>query len=134
MYHFRYNPSSIGKKFTPDRVEIDAAVYKELFNIGKRYKLSDSYYQAVNTRIVTNTVLCASRCFFNSQMKGNIFQKFRYASKVLQSETVYSAFEQVDRSKLSKVDKFATLFRHHNIFLLYIIAKLRLFRRRVNGK
>ena len=134
LYHFRFNPNSIGKKFTPDRVQIDAAVYKELFDIGSKYGLSDSYYQAVDTRIVINTVLCASRCFFNPRMKGSLLQKIRYALTVLHSETVYSAFENVDRSKLGRIDKMATLFRHHNVLILYGIAKFRLFYRYINGK
>lgn len=134
LYHFCFNPNSIGKKFTPDRVKVDMAVYSELFDIGKRYGLSDSYYQAVDTRIVTNTVLCASRCFFNPQMKGNIFQKIKYASTVLQSEPIFSAFERVDRNKLGRADRLATICRHHNVFSLYIIAKFRLIRRRINGK
>lgn len=125
LYHYRDNPNSIGTKYTPDRVRIDRDIYKEIFAIGGKYKLSEEYYRALDSRIVENTVLCGSRCFFHKNREGSFWEKIKYANKVLHSEPVFSAFEHVDKEKLGLVSRFVLISRHHNVFLLYIASRLR---------
>ena len=54
LYHYRLNPTSIGYKYTPDRVQIDKDVYEEMYTIGKKYGLSEKYFEALNIRTIGN--------------------------------------------------------------------------------
>ena len=122
LYHWRHNPTSIGNKFTPDRVEIDREIYQEMFRIGQEYKLSEEYYDALNVRVVELICSCGLRCFFHKARKGSIFQKIKYAKIALNSEPFFSALEHVDRSKLNRKARIFTISRHHNTLLLYFVS------------
>ena len=119
LYHYRKNQNSIGHKFSPDRVEIDREIYKEIEKVGKMYDRPPAFFQALDSRIVENTCLCAERCFFGPKKRGTLFDQIRYAKQVLRSEPIYSAFDRVDRNKMGIRTKFITLSRHHNVLLLY---------------
>lgn len=125
LYHWRANPASIGHKYTPDRVQINMAIYEELFSIGKKYDLPDEYYQALNVFIIDTTLVLGKICFFNKKREGTIFSKMKYANDVLHTEPFYSAFENVKREKLGKSGKVITITRHNNILLLYLVTQLR---------
>lgn len=117
LYHYRQNQNSIGHKFSPDRVEIDKEIYREMEKVGKMYKCSPEFFQALDARIVDNTCLCANRCFFDRE--GTLYEQLQYVKQVLKSEPIYSAFERVDRNKMGKRGRFITINRHHNALLLY---------------
>ncbi|MCC8052232.1 MAG: glycosyltransferase [Clostridiales bacterium] len=125
LYHYRANPNSIGMKYTPDRVDIDFQIYQVMNDIGEKYHLEGLYYQALNARIVENTVLCGVRCFFHKKNKENIIKKLKYANKVLHKEPVYTAFDEVDKNKLGKIARFVLLSRHHNVLLLFVGVKVK---------
>ena len=123
LYHYRYNENSITNKYTPDRPEIDHRLFEELFAIGRKYGLSEEYFQALNDMIVDYTAQCGRRCFFNPKATGSLSQKLKRANKVLHSEPVYHALDVADRSKLSKAGKVLTLSRHHNVLILYAVTR-----------
>ena len=123
LYHWRMNPTSIGHKYTPDRVEIDREIYKELNAIGRKYNLSEEYYQAVNIKMVHNTIYLGARCFFNKNNKKKLIQKIKSMNTILHEEPIFTVFEKVDRKKLGKLGKFVTISRHHNIILIYLANK-----------
>lgn len=125
LYHWRVNPTSIGHKYTPDRVQINITIYEELFTIGKKYDLSDEYYRAVNACIVNDTIVLGKICLFNKKREGTIFSKIKYANDVLHMEPFYSAFENVEREKLGRLGKLVTVTRHGNALFLYLAVELR---------
>ena len=130
LYHYRANPGSIGHKFSPDRVEIDKEIYREMEKVGKMYNCSQEFFQALDARIVDNTCLCANRCFFNRERGGTPWDRIRYARQALKTEPIYSAFERVDRNKMGKRGQFITINRHHNALLLYgyyLLSRMRNF-------
>ena len=126
LYHWRINPTSIGHKYTPDRVKINEEVYQEFFRIGRLYCLPDEYYQAVYERIVSNTQRLGAQFIFNRKNPMKFIDKLRLAREVLRSEPTYTAFEKADRKKLGKSGKFITISRHHNAILLYIATKVQI--------
>lgn len=130
LYHYRYNPTSIATKYTPDRVQIDRDIYEEMLNIGKKYSLSDDYFSALYARTVQNAIMWGQRCFFHSENKGKLFDRINAAKDALKSEPAYSAFEKVDRKKLGKTGKFVTIFRHHNLLLIWLVTKIIKYRRK----
>ena len=123
LYHYRYNENSITNKYTPDRPEIDHRLFEELFAIGRKYELSEEYFQALNNMIVDYTAQCGRRCFFHPQAEGSLAQKLKKANSVLHSEPVYHALDVADRSKLGNMGKVLTLSRHHNVLLLYAVTR-----------
>lgn len=126
LYHWRLNPTSIGHKYTPDRVKINQEIYREFFKIGNQYHLPDEYYQAVNAMIVTSTGSLGSQCLFHKQNPAKFFDKLRYARETLNTEPIYTAFEKVNRKILGSGGKFITISRHHNTLLLYFATKVRI--------
>lgn len=120
LYHYRMNQTSIGHKFTPDRVKIDLEIYREMDRIGKKYGLSQDYYQALDARIVENTCLCANRCFFHDSREVGLGEELKYVKEVLKTEPIYTAFDRVNRRKMGRRSRFITLNRHHNAILIYI--------------
>ena len=125
LYHWRLNPTSIGHKYTPDRVKINEEIYREFFKIGDRYHLPGEYYQAVNVAIVNSTIVLGSQCFFHSQNPMKFICKLQCLRETLNTKLIYTAFETVDRKMLGKVGKFVTISRHHNTILIYISTKIR---------
>ncbi len=134
FYHYRMNQASIGHKFTPDRVEIDLEIYREMKRIGELYGLKEDYYRALDARIVDNTCLCANRCFFDENGNKSLLEELKYVSHVLKIEPIYSAFERVDRKKMGLRNKVITLSRHHNAILLYLYHVLHRLKDNLNEK
>lgn len=120
LYHYRMNQTSIGHKFSPNRVEIDLEIYREMEKVGKLYGLKEDYYQALNARIVENTCLCANRCFFKENGDKSLHEELNYVRQVLKTEPIYSAFDRADRRKMGFRTKVITLSRHHNAILFYM--------------
>lgn len=123
LYHWRYNPTSIGHKYTPDRVAVDKEVYAELRSIGEKYGLPQEYYGAIDILIVGNTRRLGQRCFFNPEREGTLLSKLRYADEVLHSEPIYSAFRNVDRKKLGKIGKLISFGGRPHTLLLYFATR-----------
>lgn len=119
-YHYRFNETSIGNKYNPERIAVDKAVFRELFRLAKVYCVDENYYRALNAFIVTSVAINANRCFFNNQNKNNFVKKIKYAASILKEEPYYTAFTKVDRSLLTKAGQLITIVRHHNVFLLYL--------------
>ena len=131
LYHFRMNMDSISRKYTPNRVEIDRQIYKELNCIGLKYNLSNEYYQALNEKIANDAVVLGTRCFFNKRRKEPIYRKLKYANKILHEEPIFTAFEKVDVNMLGSSAKILLSFsRHHNVLLLYGISKAKQIQKR----
>lgn len=131
LYHYRMNPDSIGHKYTPNRVEIDQLVYAEMKDIGEKYQLPDTYYEALNARITQNTLLNGKRCFFNSGREGSLLDKLRYAHDALYSAPIYSALNNVDRSKFGKAGNLLAMSGKHRAFALYVITVFRSVRKKI---
>lgn len=110
LYHWRMNPDSIGHKYTEDRVTIDLDIYKELNKIGQLYDLPRQYYDALNVRIITNTIHLGWRCLYNAKRDGSLLSKMKYAREVLHTEPIYTAYKRVDRSKLGKIGRLITVY------------------------
>ena len=126
LYHYRINPTSIGHKYTPNRVDINSEIYKELFRIGSLYNLPEEYYQALNVRIVGNTIALGAQCLFNQQNPSSFLEQLKYARRLLHTEPTYTAFEKVDRKRLGKLGKLVTISRHNNELLLYFAYKMQM--------
>lgn len=127
LYHYRYNPTSIGYKFTPNRLEIDRRIYEEMVRIGKLYHLPAAYMSAVDTFYTNTVMLCGQRCFFHKEQPLPLLQQLKAANKVLHAEPVYSVLDRVDRSKLLRSARCFTISRHHNVVILYLLTKARTF-------
>lgn len=119
-YHYRFNETSIGNKYTPDRIDIDKVIFREMFRLGDLYRVNDNYYQALYALIVQSVVAGTKRCFFNKNNKKSFWAKMQYVRNVLQEEPYYKAFSEVNRKLLTRSGKFITLVRHHNSVLLYV--------------
>ena len=120
LYHYRYNETGITIKYTPDRLNVDLEVYEEMKRIGKYYQLGDDYYDAMNVRIVWNTWKLAERTYFNKYNKQHLLRKMIDYSLALKTNYLYNAFEKVDRSMLTRVCRFITILRHHNVLLIFV--------------
>lgn len=129
LYHYRYNPTSIAYKYTPDRVEIDREIYYEMYSIGKKYDLSESYFEALKCRTVCNNISrWGLRCFFHKDNKDRFSIKCAKLKKCLCEEPFYEILSTVNRSMLWKSGKFITVFRHHNVLPIFLLTlKLQLF-------
>lgn len=118
-YHYRFNETSIGNKYNPERVSVDGAVFKEMFRLGKVYHVDENYYRALNAFIVTSVAINSKRCFFNKHNKNTFLKKLQYVASILKKEPYYTAFTMVDRRLLTKAGRLLTIVRHHNALLLY---------------
>lgn len=127
LYHFRINPASIGHKYNPNRAEEELRIDNEFYRIGKLYHLSEEYYKAMNIRIVYNMIGLGKICFFNKNNPEKLINKLKYARKILHTEPIYTAFEQVDRKKLGKTGKIITINRHNNTLVLLFFIKISSF-------
>lgn len=105
LYHWRMNPTSIGHKYTPDRVEVDRMVYQVMEDIGKTYGLSEEYFQAMYLRTINNMIALGRRCFFNPAHNESFFNSLKTLSKELNCPPYSTALEKVDRDKLGRGGK-----------------------------
>lgn len=121
LYHYRYNPNSIGTKYSPDRFEIDKDIYRVLFFMGEEYNLSEDYYQGVYLRIVRNTLLALKRCVFHKLNHISFGRKLRFLDEMLKTEPIKTAFEKIDRKNLNMKLKLFTMFRHPSAIFLWIM-------------
>lgn len=110
----------IGNKYTPDRIDIEKVIFREMFRLGDLYRVNDNYYQALYTLIVSSVVSGTKRCFFYKNNKKSFWAKMQYVRNVLQEEPYYKALSEVNRKLLTRSGKFITLVRHHNSVLLYV--------------
>lgn len=119
-YHYRLNEKSISAGYKEDRIEIDKAVFEEMFRLAKLYNVNENYYRSLYAFIVNNVAVNTTRYFFNKQNKKNLINKIRYASSVIKEEPYYTAFDKADRSLLTRGGRAITIIRHHNVALLYL--------------
>lgn len=128
LYHYRLNPTSIGYKYTPDRVQIDKDVYEEMYTIGKKYGLSEKYFEALNIRTIGNISRWGLRCFFHKDNKDSFIVKRSELKRSLQAEPFKSVLENTNRKMLPKSGKFITLSSKSRVFLILILTlKLKWF-------
>lgn len=125
LYHWRMNPNSIGHKYTPDRVQIDREIYKEMKRTGEIYKLPEEFKRAINVRIVSNTVLSGTICFYHPMRRQRLAQKIGYAREVINSEPICSAFRDADWNKLRSTGKLMKLCKRYRAQVLYVIVKVK---------
>lgn len=118
-YHYRFNNTSIGNIYNPDRINCDKVAFAEMFDLADRYQVNGEYYKALYTLIVESILNASNRCFFNKKNKNSFIQKVRYANSVIEEKIYYKAFSQVDRKLLTRAARVITIFRHHNVLLLY---------------
>ena len=124
LYHFRANPMSITKRYTPNKVDLEKNVYDEFMLLGQKYNLSKEYYEALNVAMIYNVVELGKQCFFHDEQKKSLLQNLKYAKNTLNEEPFYSVFREVDRKKLGKIGKFITLTPKNNAILLYTLIKI----------
>jgi glycosyltransferase involved in cell wall biosynthesis len=127
-YHYRFNNTSIGNKYNPNRVAIDREVYQEMFRLAETYKADDNFYRALYAFIVDSLAMNVSRCFFHKKNQNTLKSKMQYVNTILGEEPYHSAFLKVDRRLLTRGGKFITLMGYPNAWSLYIYHILKTFK------
>lgn len=125
LYHWRLNPTSIGHKYTPDRVEVDKEIFDEYISIGEKYHLPDSYKKAIYTRMVSNNIVAlGNRCFFHKENKDSFRNKIKSAKMTLESEPFATAFQEAEVDKLSQAGRLLLRCKVSRAWALYAISKI----------
>ena len=120
LYHWRINPSSIGHKYTPDRISIDKEIYKEIERMKELYQFDERYEKAYYARVLSNMWANAGRCYFHPLNSKPFRLKIHELHNALKEEPIFTAFEKVDRSKLKGGEKVIAIFRHNNAVWIYL--------------
>ena len=120
LYHWRMNQGSIGHKYTPDRAEINRAIYQEMIDIGRRYGLGKDYDQAVDVRTVNDLINLGPQCYFHPQHSGSVLRNIWQLQKVMDSEPFAKVWKEVGTAhlgKTGKVMKYSKPFRALGCYL-----------------
>lgn len=125
LYHYRYNPNSIGNKYTPDRIKIEKDLHRELLRIRETYGFNEEYDQAVYARFVYNMWHDLRRCFFHPENPASFRTKIGTLKECLNEEPFASAFSKIDRSRIDQRPlRLMLLFPKPNAVWFYICYKL----------
>lgn len=125
LYHYRYNPNSIGNKYTPNRMKVEKDLYKELLQIKELYGLNEEYNQAMYARFIYNMWHDLRRCFFHPGNSEPFRTKIMTLKKSLDEEPFSSAFSKIDRRRIDqKPLQLMLLFSKPNAVWFYVCYKL----------